>query len=153
MKSARGNVFEICCVAAILAAVAIGCKRESNLLPVRGVVFIGDKPLENGHGYVTFHPDDKRGNASLEEGVGRIQPDGSYVLETRDNLGIAPGWYKVAVSAAEVLDPANPYVTKWLMPNPEKYQDWNRSGFEVEVIAKPEAGRYDLKLPPLDAPK
>ena len=129
----------------------VGCKPDNGLVPVRGRVFIGEALSTQGKGHVTFHPDDKKGNKALEEGVGEILADGSFLLQTRGQVGIAPGWYKVAVGIAEVPDPANPYVTKWLMPEPEKYQDWNRSGIEIEVVADPQAAkdRYDIKLPPL----
>jgi hypothetical protein len=136
---------------AVVALFCAGCQKQSSLTPVRGKVFIGDEPAGKGQGYVTFHPDEKKGNKSLEEGVGRIQSDGTYLVETRGETGIAPGWYKVGVSVAEVLDPANPYVTKHLIPEPEKYQDWNRSGISIEVVAgEAAAGKYDIKLPPLE---
>jgi hypothetical protein len=37
------------------------------------------------------------------------------------------------------------------MPNPEKYQRWDKSGISVEVVDKPAPGQYDIKLPPLNA--
>jgi hypothetical protein len=145
------------CLTSILLAVvaglcSVGCTSGERLTEVRGKVFIGDQPATKGAGYVTFHPDDKKGNSSLEEAVGAIQPDGTYVLDTRGKPGAAEGWYKVGVSVAEVMDPNNPYVTKWLMPDPDKYQDWNRSGISIEVVSKPAAGQYDIKLPALAKP-
>ena len=134
---------------AILTAVLAGCSTGERLTEVKGRVLVGDKPVGKGMGFVTFHPDDKKGNKSLEEAVGAIQPDGSYTLITRERPGAAPGWYKVGVSIAEVMDPKNPYVTKWLMPEPDKYQDWNKSGIAIEVVESPQAGQYDIKLPPL----
>jgi len=143
-------VFLVASILAVVLGSATGCKPETGLVPVRGRVFIGEELSTTGAGTVTFHPDDKKGNKSLEEGVGRILSDGSFLLETRGQVGIAPGWYKVGVSVAEVLDPANPYVTKFLMPEPEKYSDWNRSGIEIEVVpGKVEQGKYDIKLPSL----
>jgi hypothetical protein len=134
------------------ALATLGCSPGDELTQVRGKVFVGDAPSTKGTGFVTFHPDDKKGNKSLEEAVGAIQPDGTYVLETRGKSGVAGGWYKVGVSVAEVMDPDNPYVTKWLMPDPDKYQDWNRSGISIEVVDKPEEGQYDIKLPALTTP-
>jgi hypothetical protein len=133
--------------------VATGCSGGEELTQVRGKVFVGDKADHKGMGYVTFHPDDKKGNTSLEEAVGAIQPDGSFALETRGQPGAAKGWYKVGVSLAEVMDPNNPYVTNWLMPDPDKYQDWNQSGISIEVVDQPAAGQYDIKLPPLEKPE
>jgi len=133
----------------VLAAMVAGCSTGEKLIEVKGQVLIGDKPVGKGLGYVTFHPDEKKGNKSLEEAIATIQPDGSYTLITREKPGIAPGWYKVGVSIAEVMDPKNPYVTTWLMPNPEKFRDWNRSGIAIEVVESPQPGQYDIKLPPL----
>lgn len=131
------------------AVLLAGCTGGEKLIEVKGKVLVGDGPVGKGMGFVTFHPDAAKGNKSLEEAVGAIQPDGSYTLETRGKRGAAPGIYKVGVSLAEVMDPNNPYVTKWLMPNPDKYQDWNKSGIQIEVVATPQPGQYDIKLPPL----
>jgi hypothetical protein len=133
----------------LAASLFAGCQGGEKLIEVKGQVLVGAQPATKGMGYVTFHPDDKQGNKSLEEPVGAIGPDGTYTLKSREKMGAAPGWYKVGVSIAEVMDPKNPYVTKWLMPEPDKYQDWNKSGIRIEVVAKPAAGQYDIKLPPL----
>jgi hypothetical protein len=125
------------------------CTSGETLTEVRGKVFVGDRSETKGMGFVTFHPDDAKANKSLEEAVGAIQPDGTYVLETRGKRGAAKGWYKVGVSLAEVMDPNNPYVTNWLMPNPDKYQNWSKSGISIEVVDNPQPGQYDIKLPAL----
>lgn len=134
----------------LTAGLLAGCAGGEKLIEVQGQVVVGSQPATKGMGYVTFHPDDKQGNKSLEEPVGAIGPDGTYTLKTREKPGAAPGWYKVGVSIAEVLDPKNPYVTKWLMPQPDKYQDWSKSGIRIEVVAQPQPGQYDIRLPPLD---
>lgn len=138
-----------CWLVALSLALLAGCNAGPKLIEVQGKVLVGDQPATKGMGFVTFHPDDSKGNKSLEEAVGAIQPDGTYRLITRDKPGIEKGWYKVGVSIAEVLDPKNPYVTKWLMPNPDRFQDWNKSGLRIEVVEKPQPGQYDIKLPPL----
>jgi hypothetical protein len=127
------------------------CTRGEGLTQVRGKVYIGEESATKGMGFVTFHPDSAKANKSLEEAVGAIQPDGTYVLETRGKPGATKGWYKVGVSLSEVVNPNNPYVTKWLMPNPEKYQNWGKSGISIEVVDKPQPGHYDIKLPPLSS--
>jgi hypothetical protein len=134
----------------LLAGALAGCEPGEKLIEVKGKVLVGAQPAGKGQGFVTFHPDDKQGNKSLEEAVGAVQPDGTYVLKTRDKPGVAPGWYKVSVTIAEVMDPNNPYVTKWLMPNPDKYQDWNKSGIRIEVVEAAPPEQYDIKLPPLE---
>jgi hypothetical protein len=136
-----------CVLFLAIVMVACGCEPGETLTEVRGKVFVGDQPVGKGTGFVTFHPDEKQGNKSLEEAVGAIEPDGTFVMKTRSKDGVAPGWYKVGVSIAEVLDPNNPYVTKWLMPNPDKYQDWNKSGIRLEVVEGAPPGAYDIKLP------
>lgn len=140
-------------LAAAFALGIFGCAKEDKLTEVKGKLFIGDEPSTKGMGYVTFHPDATKGNNWQEESVGAVGPDGTYQLDMRGKKGAAKGWYKVGVTVAEVLDPANPYVTKWLMPNPEKYQYWSKSGLSVEVVDSPAPGQYDIKLPPLGAAK
>ena len=135
----------------VLTAFAAGCANEEKLTKVRGTLYIGDQPSQKGMGYITFHPDASKGNTWQEEAVGAVQPDGTYELEMRGKKGAANGWYKVGITVAEVIDPKNPYVTNWLMPSPEKYQRWDKSGISVEVVDKPEPGQYDIKLPPLSS--
>src|SRR5262249_21855206 len=114
------------------------------LTPVQGKVTFGDKPLTTG--YVIYFPDAAKGNKSQEEPRAEIGPDGTYVLTTGTKPGAAPGWYKVAVSAADQIDPNNPYFTKW--PIPEKYINPNPSGLALEVVEKAAPGAYDLQLAP-----
>ena len=134
---------------ALEVLVLFGCSQGEGLTPVRGTLYIGDEPSQKGMGFVTFHPDASKGNKWMEEAVGAVQADGTYELEARGKKGAAKGWYKVGVSVAEVIDPNNPYVSKFLMPNPEKYQNWGKSGISIEVVDKPQPGQYDIKLPPL----
>jgi hypothetical protein len=140
--------YSFCLVVAMWAASSLcGCNQGERLTEVKGTLYIGNQPAQKGAGFVTFHPDASKGNKWLEEAVGAVQPDGTYTLSAREKPGAAPGWYKVAVNYAEVIDPNNPYVSKWLMPQPEKYGDWNKSGISIEVVEKPAAGQYDIKLP------
>jgi hypothetical protein len=131
-----------------LASVA-SCGTGERLTAVEGKLYVGDQLAQGGTGFVTFHPDASKGNKWMEEAVGEVKEDGTYSLSARGKPGAVPGWYKVAVNYSEVMNPANPYVTKWLMPQPEKYGDWNKSGISIEVVEKPDAGRYDIKLPAL----
>lgn len=128
---------------ALLGAFA-GCNRGPTLIPVQGKVTSGDKPLTTG--FVIFHPDAARGNTSKEEPRADIDKQGNYVLLTRLDKGAAPGWYKVTVTAADQLDPKNPYFTKWLIP--QKYIDPKMSGIAIQVVGSAAAGAYDLKLEP-----
>jgi hypothetical protein len=127
-----------------LPAAIAGCKGNDGpkLVPVEGKVFFANKPLTTG--FVIFHPDPDRGNPSLEEPHGAIDAEGNYKLMTRAKPGAAPGWYKIAVTAAADLDPNSPYFTKWLIP--EDYINPKTSKLEREVVEQPQAGHYDLKL-------
>jgi hypothetical protein len=133
-----------------------GCTKQEKLTEVKGTLFIGDQPATKvqgakTEGFVTFHPDASKGNNWQEEAVGHVLPDGTYELDMRGTKGAVKGWYKVGVMFADVIDPANPYVTHWRMPNPEKYQYWSKSGIAVEVVDNPQPGQYDIKLPPMPA--
>jgi hypothetical protein len=128
------------------AALALtGCGGEQEKLsPVEGKVLLGDKALTTG--FVTFYPDATKGNTSKEEPRADIGPDGSYVVSTGNRKGAAPGWYRVAVTAADQIDPKNPYFTKWLIP--QRYIDPSTSKLAVQVVQKPGPNAYDLKLQP-----
>jgi hypothetical protein len=112
------------------------------LIPVEGTVFYTGKPLAAGT--VIFYPDTSKGNASKEEPRGSIDAQGHYEVMTGAKKGASPGWYKVAVNAAEQIDPKNPYFTKWLIP--ERYIDHRTSKLTVEIVENPAPGAYDFKL-------
>ncbi len=122
-----------------------GCEPAGPVLyPVGGnLALTTGKPVP--HGYVNFHPDPAKGNASKQVGIGYIK-DGQYILKTADRDGVTAGWYRVTVESANETDPNNPYVTEWFAD--EKYTQQERSGLTVEVVANPEPGRYDFKLAP-----
>jgi hypothetical protein len=122
-----------------------GCDTgKDRLVPVEGKVTVGDKPLPTG--YVIFYPDAAKGNTSREEPRADIDPQGNYKLLTGARAGATPGWYQVAVMAADQTDPKNPYFTKWLIP--ERYTDRQKSKLAFQVVEKPAAGAYDIKLDP-----
>jgi len=130
---------------ATFAVSLAGCfKGKDNLVPVEGKVTVGKKPLTTG--FVVFYPDAAKGNISKEEPRGTLDAEGNYRLLTHTKNGAAPGWYKVAVTAADQLDPNNPYFTKWRIP--ERYIDPRTSKLTVEVVENPAAGAYDLRLDP-----
>jgi hypothetical protein len=129
----------------ILACALIGCQRAERLYPVEGTVTIDGEPLHGGRrSYVVYQPDRSKGNDSPHEPKSTIDADGHYRLATVAKDGARSGWYKVRVDAAEVVDMANPYVTKWLVA--KKYIDFGTSGLEMEVTEKPAAGAYDLRV-------
>jgi len=134
-----------CCLLLLIGLLPLGCGRGEKLAPVAGKVFINGAPLPGGpRCYVVYQPDRSKNNNAPHEPKSVIQADGSYQLTTIDQDGAPPGWYRVRVDAAEVVDIKNPYVTKWLVP--EKYIDFAKSGLLVEVVEKPASGAYDLQL-------
>jgi hypothetical protein len=134
----------LCCGAAFALAVA-GCGAGGpRVLAVEGRVTVGGKPLTSGTGTVIFYPDAARGNTSQEEPRGALDTEGRYRLRTGPRDGAAPGWYRVAVTAAKQLDPNNPYFTEWLIP--QRYIDPKTSNLSVQVVEAPAPGTYDLKL-------
>jgi hypothetical protein len=131
------------CLAALVPAGGCG-KADPNLVQVEGNVMVGNKPLTSGT--VIFYPDATKGNDSKDEPRSPIDSNGHYRLENGIKQGISPGWYKVTVSAAEQIDPTNPYFTKWLIP--ERYVDPRTSKLRLEVVKNPAAGAYNLTLAP-----
>jgi hypothetical protein len=135
----------LCCFLAFGSLIPLGCGGGERLAPVAGKVYVNSVPLEGGpRSYVVFQPDRSKKNDSPHEPKAVIQKDGSYLITTVDREGATPGWYRVRVDAAEVVDPKNPYFTKWLVP--EKYADFVKSGLVVEVVEQPPAGAYDLQI-------
>jgi hypothetical protein len=129
----------------VLAVGMAGCSEpREELVRVEGKVRVGNQPLTTGT--VIFVPDATRGNRSKEEPRGEIDPEGRYRLFTGAREGVQPGWYKVAVTAAEQLNPNNPYFTKWLIP--EKYIDTRTSNLALQVLKNAPSGAYDLQLDP-----
>ena len=130
----------LCC---LLTAGLTGCGPGGpKPAPVEGKVTMGGKPLTTGT--AIFYPDAAWGNDSKEEPRGDIDGGGAYQVFTGARKGAAPGWYKVAVTAADQIDPNNPYFTKWLVP--ERYIDPRTSKLEFEVGANPTPGAFDIEL-------
>lgn len=131
----------LCC---ILVGLVSGCSPSKKLLPVSGVVTVGDKPLHTGA--VRFVPDKSRGNTTTSEPAGTIDATGHYTLSTLNKPGAPAGWYKVVVPASEPVSSteASTKTTTWLVE--EKYRDVNKTPLAVEVVPNPQPGAYDLKL-------
>jgi hypothetical protein len=134
-------------VTAFLVAVAAvpGCDPGGpKLYPVRGKVTLKDgSPIKFGH--VILHADASKGNTSQEISQGTIR-NGEYTIMTGAREGAPLGAYRVSIEAADEVDEANPYFTKWFAH--EKYVNPDKSGLTMEVVESPEDGRYDFKLDP-----
>jgi hypothetical protein len=129
-----------------------GCGKDTlRLVQVEGKVMLGAKVLAtDAHttGTVVLHPDKSKGNTSLEEPRGSIDSEGHFKIATGTKPGAAPGWYKVTVDAATVIDPKNPYHSASGFLMPERYLDKETSKLAFEVVENAPAGTYDLKLDP-----
>lgn len=131
---------------------ALGCKRSAdgleNLQPVKGKIVFNGKAVSTGNARsVTLRSDAEKGNTSPHEPRGQIDADGNFEVFTANRRGAPPGHYKVAVTIMESPLPnsADMYAApKWLID--KKYGDPETSGLILEVVEKPAAGAYDLRI-------
>lgn len=124
-------------LASLLMAAMTGCSGTYEST-VTGTVSYDGKVLDRGT--VTFHP------TSGAAAYGKIGADGSFVLQTGEEMGIAPGTYKATVQSLEKTpsaSPDNPPSVKALIPN--KFNVPSQSGLSFTV----EAGKnhFDIALP------
>jgi hypothetical protein len=136
------------CFLALATSVPACNKPTGTLVPVEGQVLLDGKPLAMNSktlGTVILYPDKSKGNDSLEIPRGPIDAEGKFKILTGIKPGVAPGWYKVSVTAAKVIDPKNPYhsASDFLMP--QRYLDKEKSNLALEAKENAPAG-YDLKL-------
>lgn len=143
-RYARRSVAFLVLIALTLASAGCGPGLPV-LMPVRGKVTLrSGTPVHNGS--VTLHPDVAKGNKSRELPIGAIDAQGNFTVMTGAREGAPPGWYKVAISAAEQVDPNNPYFTDWLVH--ERYINPETSKLTAEVVENPAPGRYDFRVDP-----
>lgn len=81
---------------AALVLLAGGCSRGPKLVPVKGKVMLGGKPLTSG--LVNYIPEKETPGKGFP--FGKIESDGSYELTTDGKSGAPLGTYKVTVSSA-----------------------------------------------------
>lgn len=148
----RRNLRRATPVALFAALLAAGCG-GGNTHPVSGTVTIDSAPLAVRNGVVTFVPDKARGNATADEPTGSVDDHGRYTLYTKGRRGAAPGWYKVVVTGLDDAPPAAAKgpLTRRPVPKsavPARYGRAETTPLEVEVVASPAAGAYDLNLKP-----
>lgn len=130
---------------------ALGCgKKQAPMAPVSGKVTVNGQPLTAGN--VSFIPDVKIGDSAKGQedtapsglSGGTVGSDGTYKITTAGKNGAPLGKYKVTVNPSMVP------VADAKAPPPvgfnAKFTNPQDTPLSVEVIANPEAGRYDLKL-------
>ncbi len=133
------NVRALVCIGLLLLSAMTSCSRSSQESQVSGVVTLDGNAI--GPGIIVFAP-----LGSGKPATGSIESDGSFMLMTSRETGLAPGKYQVAVSVREV--PQNvkrgdrPPPGKLLIP--EKYEDSTTSGLEYEVA--PGKNTIDIEL-------
>lgn len=129
----------------LLTLILLGCQAApppETLVPVRGKVTVKGKPLSQGT--IVFRPDRDRGNTSKHEPRATISPEGTYELESGDELGAPPGWYRVTVNAMKMEGSTKPPV--WLVA--QKYSDVKTSGLAAEVKTDASGTSVDFDVSP-----
>jgi hypothetical protein len=115
------------------------------LAEVNGHVTVNGKALTSG--YVTLKPNKAKGNTFGGEPIGEINGQGEFTIQTNGKAGAPLGAYKVVVSSTGATTEDNTKVKLQSSVNPT-YLHPDTTPLTVEVVEKPEAGRYDLKLSP-----
>jgi hypothetical protein len=110
-------------------------------VPVKGTVTLDGKPVQKGT--VIFHPDDTKGNTLATDAQGIIDGEGHFEVYVGAKAGIPTGWYNVAVVSAEDADPKT-YKQVFLVP--VRFSNWRTAQISREVVEKPAADAYDIKL-------
>jgi hypothetical protein len=111
-----------------LLVLLLGCSDNPTRHSVKGRVLIDGKPLAMGT--IRFVPKTGRALSS------NIMADGSFVMSERSlsssrmTDGVAPGNYRVSVSASKILDEDLDEV-EWLAPS--RYADFRTSGLQMEI--------------------
>ena len=57
---------------------------------------------------------------------------------------MAPGWYKISISAQRLADPKDPY--SYVSVIPTKFANPATSGLALQVVDHAAAGAYDIAL-------
>lgn len=127
----------------LLIAVAVaGCgKSGPKMAPVSGTVTVDNVPLTAGQ--VTFVPAGNTETAGTGFSGGIIDASGKYTIFTSGDAGAPLGKYKASVNPSMVPTAGSKGPAVGFNP---KYQDAKTSMLDVEVVASPAAGQYDLKL-------
>lgn len=113
---------------ALMCLVSLGCSDQPSRYPVAGRVLIDGEPLSTGS--IRFVPEQGRPATS------KIRTDGTFALSQASlnsdptQRGINAGIYRVAVSAAKIIDEDSDNV-EWLAPS--KYADFRTSEISIEI--------------------
>jgi len=134
----------LACTTLVLTSLILtpGCSggKSVTMAPVSGMVTVDGQPVTSGQ--VAFLPTGKDAEkAGLSAGT--IDSSGKYTISTDGKSGAPLGTYKVTVTPSMVpVDGKMPVAVF-----NEKYRTVSAANpLTIEVVANPDAGRYDLKL-------
>ena len=136
---------------AVAAETGTGCASSTErLVSVSGTVTVEGEPLTVG--WITFYPDEEKGNTNSSLPFEQITASGTYELTTNGRSGAPPGAYKVVVAATHDALPVKPprssdgkpWQPKWLTH--EKYTAQATTDLRIEVVERPASGQYNLRL-------
>ena len=129
----------------IVLLLALGCGQKGGLplASVEGTVAYQGKLLD--HGKVVFTP---QASTPGPPAVGKIQPDGSFVMRTTGRDGAAVGAHKVTVHCRRELTPEEIRNRSLVTPEsliPDKYWKQEESPLTF-MVADGEPNVYDIAL-------
>jgi hypothetical protein len=134
------------CPALAVAVVALagGCAKQSELIPVTGKVTLEGKPLV--HGTVSYRP--PAGDLTAPQASGPLDAEGNYRLFTEGEPGVKPGTYRVVVFAYDqpTRGPGHRGLPQSIIH--VRYQREDTTPLMREVGKDVRAGAYDLELEP-----
>lgn len=120
--------------------------------PVGGTVTVDGQSLDGGY-VVVFNPDASKGNTVRAACLGRVN-NGRYeiassgVNRSEKGAGAPLGWYKVSLE--HFGSTSNPFKDKsgnrQTANVPKMYLNSEKTPLEIEVVANPKPGAYDLQL-------
>ncbi len=116
--------------------------RLGKTYPVKGKVHLDGELLKAGS--VGFFPAEKSEGAPACEAAGKIKEDGTYELSTRGKPGALLGSYKVTVILQTKVEPNRAGDVVSLVP--KEYTNKETTTLKVEVVEKPDDGKYDLEM-------
>src|SRR5262249_46492452 len=116
-----------------------GCS-QIKYVPVQGKIVLKNKqPLT--FGVVVFMPDKDNPHRLIARG--KVNPDGTYALDTEGRTGAPVGPYIVCVRGPNRrINGKDPPPLPFSM----KYTDGNDSPLKIAVVENPAPGAYDLEL-------
>jgi hypothetical protein len=133
--------FQIILICGLLCLPACSTDPIGKTYPVKGKVYLDGVLLQAGS--VGFFPANYEG-APAFEAAGKIKQDGTYELSTRGKPGALLGRYKVTVVLQSKVEPNRAGEVVSLVP--KEFTNKETTPLKMEVIEKPEDGKYDLQM-------